>query len=189
MAIDRPNKPYSPPQHDKLPRMSSLLERRTPAQLLWIIAASNLLVIIGFGVLSLPSWRHRGLSLSLWCSVAAIILGLISSLPTERALRDGINSERWADKLLEAPRSLTGSPAFSILCGLLFLSYLAFVIFSAAHNVGGSLMIFWPLMSLIRVGTYLRPPKPPFDRLLQPIEQPKPLQSENWGTPPRPFAN
>jgi hypothetical protein len=43
---------------DKLPRMGRLLQSRTPAQLLWIIAASNALVVIGFGVLSLPSWRH-----------------------------------------------------------------------------------------------------------------------------------
>jgi hypothetical protein len=168
--------------------MSSLLERRTPAQLLWIVLASNALVVIGFGNLALPSWRHRGLSLSLLCSVAAIVLGLVSSLPTERALRDGINSDRWADKLLEGPRSLTASPAFYVLGGLLFLIYLAYVIFSAAHNVGGSLMIFWPLMSLLRVGTYLRP-KPPSDRLLPPMDEPKPIQSGNWGTPPRPFSN
>jgi hypothetical protein len=172
---------------DKLPRMGRLLQSRTPAQLLCIIASSNALVVIGFGVLSLPSWRHRGLSLSFWL-LAAIILGLIGSLVTEQALRDGINSERWADRLLETPRSLTGSTAFSILCGLIFLIYLAYVIFPAAHNVGGSLMLFWPLMSLLRVGTYLRP-KPPSDRLFQSREQPKPLQSENWGTPPRPSSN
>jgi hypothetical protein len=171
---------------DNLPRMGRLLQSRTPAQLLWIIAASNALVVIGFGVLSLPSWRQRGLSLSFWLLVAAIILGLIGSLPTERTLRDGINSERWADRFLEAPRSLTGATAFSILCGLLFLIYLAYVIFSAAHNVGGSLMLFWPLMSLLRVGAYLRP-KPPSDRLFQWVEQPKSLQSENWGHPATPL--
>jgi hypothetical protein len=168
--------------------MGSLLERRTPAQLLWIIAASNALVIIGFGLLSLLSWRHKDLSLSLWCWLAAIVLGLIGSLLTEQALRDGISSERWADKLLEAPRNLTASSPFSIICGLLFLSYLACFIFSAAHNLAGAMMLFWPLMSLTRVGTYLRR-KPPSDRLLQPIERPKPLQSENWGAPPRPFSN
>jgi hypothetical protein len=106
----------------------------------------------------------------------------------EQALQNGISSERWPDKLLEAPRKLVISPASSVLCGLLFLGLLAYVVFSPAHQLGGTWMFLGPLMSLTRVVNYLRP-KRAFDRLFQPREQPKPLQSENWGAPPRPFSS
>jgi hypothetical protein len=165
--------------------MSSPLERRTPAQLLWIIGASSVLVSISFVVLA---WYHsKGLLPTLWCSLAALALGLVICLIAERALQNGINSERWPDSLLNAPRKLTARPAFSVLSGLLLVGALAYVVFAGVRHIGGIWMILWPLMSLTRVRNYLRP-KPKSDRLLRPIERPKPLQSENWGAPPRPFS-
>jgi hypothetical protein len=162
--------------------MKPLLQSRTPTQLLWLIAAANALVIIGFGVL-----RYRSPHLLLWCSFAAVVFGLVSSLVVEQALRNGISSDRWPEKLLEAPRKFmtSGSP---ILCGFLILGSLANVVFSPAHQIGGTWMFFAPLLTLTRVATCLRP-KPASDRLFQPREQSKSLQSENWGSPPRPFSN
>jgi TRAP-type C4-dicarboxylate transport system permease small subunit len=161
--------------------MKPLLQSRTPTQLLWLVAAANALVVIGFGVL-----RYRSLHLLLWCSFAAVVFGLVSSLVVEQTLRNGISSDRWPEKLLEAPGKFIAS-GFPILCGLLILGSLANVVFSP-HQVGGTWMFFAPLLTLTRVATCLRP-KPASDRLFQPRVQSKPLQSENWGSPPRPFSS
>jgi hypothetical protein len=172
--------------------MGSLLERRTPAQLLWIIGASSALVSIGFAVLA---WdRPKGLQPTGWywlaAPLAALALGLVSSLVAERALQNGINSERWSDSLLDAPRKFTARPVFSVLSGLLLVGAIAYLVFavSGSRHSGGIWAILWPLMSITRVRSYLRP-RPKSDRLFRPIERPKPLQSENWGTPPQPFSN
>jgi hypothetical protein len=183
----RTNEPCRQPQRAKLPRMKPLLESLTPTQLLWITAAANTLVVIGFGVLSAPSW-HKGLHLVRWYPLAALVFGLVGSLVVEQVLRNGISSDRWPEKLLEAPREFVASPGYPVLCGLLILGSLAYMVFSSAHQVSGTWMFLAPLQSLIRVGTYLRP-KPASDRLFRPIEQLKPLQSENWGSPPRPFSS
>jgi len=167
--------------------MKPLLQSWTPTQLLWTIAASNVLVVIGFGVLSLPS-RHRNFHLLLWCSFVTLIFGLVSSLVVERALQNGINSERWPDGLLAVPRKLAAHPASAVLAGFLFIGVIAYVVFSSAHHFGGSWIFLWPLMILTRVQGYLRP-KAKSDSLLQPLERPKSLQSEDWGAPPRPFTN
>ena len=170
--------------------MGSLLERRTPAQLLWIIAASNALVSISFVELA---WdRSKGPYPTGWfwlaAPLAALALGFVTCLIAEQALQNGINSERWPDSLLNAPRKFTAHPAFSVLSGLLFIGALAYVVFLGVRHSGGVWMILWPLMCLTRVRGYLRP-KPKSDRLLQPRERSKPLQSEHWGTPPSPFTS
>ena len=166
--------------------MGSLVERRTPAQLLWIIAASNALIITGFATLSLPAMRHGGQHP--WYSFAITVLGLIGSLIAERALRGGINSDQWPESLLAVPRKLAAHPVSAILAGFLFIGAIAYVVFTSARHIGGAWIFLFPQMSLIRVQSYLRP-EPKSDSLLQPSERPKPLQSENWGAQPRPFSN
>jgi hypothetical protein len=146
--------------------MGSLLERRTPAQLLCIIGASSALFSISFAVLA--RYHSKLPQPLLWCSFAAAVLALVICLVAERALQNGINSERWPDSLLNTPRKLTAHPAFSVLSGLLLVGALAYMIFSGFRGVW---MILWPLTSLARVRSYLRP-KPKSDRLLRPIERP-----------------
>jgi hypothetical protein len=117
--------------------MSSLLQRRTPAQLLWIIGASIALFSIGFAVLV---WCHaKLLQPTLWCSFATLIFSLVVCGVAEQVLRNGINSDRWPDSLLNAPRKLMAHPAFSVLSGLLLVGALAYVVFavSGARHSGG----------------------------------------------------
>ncbi len=165
--------------------MSSLLQRRTPAQLLWIVAASNALIAIGFGTLLLPGMRHRGLHPALWYPFAAVVLGLIAALIAEQALQNGIDSGRWPDSLLAVPRKLVTHPMSTVLVGFLSIGAIAYV---ASRDFGGPWVFLWPLTSLIRVKRYFHP-KPKSDTLLLSLERPKPLQSESWGAPPRPFTN
>jgi len=105
--------------------MRPLLQYRTPAQLLWMIGAMNVLVSLGFGVLGVGSrhYPHLHLPLSVaLLSFGAFVLGLIGTLIAESSLKNGIKSERWPDALLDAPRKVVAHPAFSILPSLLIMS-------------------------------------------------------------------
>jgi hypothetical protein len=170
---------------DKLPRMGSLLERRTPVQLLWIIGALSALVSLGFGMLTSHPSKKLPLILLGW-AFAAIVVGMIGSLFAEQSLRDGVTSEQWSDSLLARPRKFITHLAAYILECLLFIGFVVYVVSSNFHNFGGGWMFLWPMLTIIRVQACLRPKKP--TNLLRPIEPPKPLQSENWGTSSRPFS-
>jgi hypothetical protein len=166
--------------------MSSLLQRRTPAQLLWIIGASSALVSLGFGMLTSHPSKKLPLMLLGW-AFAALVVGMIGSLFAEQSFRDGITSEQWPASLLAGPRKFIIHPTTYILECLLFIGFVVYVVFSNFHNFGGGWMFLWPMLTIIRVQACLRPKKP--TNLLYPVEPPKPLQSENWGTPSRPFSS
>jgi hypothetical protein len=87
-----------PTPSGKLPRMKPLQEGRTPTQLLWTIAASNALVSIGFGILFVQSWQHHRVPFSQnlpW--LAALVVGLIATLLSEAALKEGVASDQWPE--------------------------------------------------------------------------------------------
>jgi hypothetical protein len=173
----------------KLPRMKPLLEGRTPTQLLWIIAASNALFSIGFGMPFVQSWQHHRVPFSQnlpW--FAALLVGFIATLLSEGALKEGVASEQWPEALLVTPRKLLKHPAISVLGWSLIVASLAAIAFSRGHNIGGAWAFLAPSMSLKRVRVSLRPPgKGPTDPRLLPYPA-KPLLSEHWGAPPQTFS-
>jgi hypothetical protein len=174
----------------KLPRMKPLLEGRTPTQLLWIIAASNALVSIGFGIPFVQSWQHHRMPFSQnfpW--FAALLVGFIATLLSEAALKEGVASDQWPEALLGTPRKLLEHPAISVLGWSLIVASLAAIAFSRGHNIGGAWAFLAPSMSLKRVRVSLRPPgKGPTDPRLLPYPA-KPLLSEHWGAPPQTFSD
>src|SRR5882757_1398552 len=106
--------------------MKPLLERRTPTQLLWIIAASNALVSIGFGMPFVQSWQHHRVPFSQnlpW--FAALLVGFIATLLSEAALKKGVASAQWPEALLVTPRKLLEHPAISVLGWSLFVAFFA----------------------------------------------------------------
>jgi hypothetical protein len=176
----------------KLPPMRTLLQNRTPVQLLWIIAASNVLVAMSLGILGLRSSHLRVSQLPhslIWASLSTFLFGLLWGAVTEQTLRDGITAERWPDSLLGGPRKLIAHPAFTVLNVLFFIAGCGYTAFSHAHNFGGTWAFLYPAMSLTRVINYLRnkPPSSSNDSLGQ-LNSLKPLQSEHWGDPSRPFV-
>ena len=169
----------------------TLLQNRTPVQLLWIIAASNLLVAIGYGTLALPRRSYQAWHPLLLYALIILVLGFIGDCIAERDLKEGIESERWSDALINGPKRLHS--AFSILALLLIvasvISIVIIAISGGRHFSSGVWCFLLPAMSFTRVSSYLRPRPPSNNSLLKPIETPKSLQSEHWGTPPRPFSN
>jgi hypothetical protein len=172
--------------------MRPLLKHRTPAQLLWMIGATNVLVSLSFGVLGVgsrhyPHAQRRPLQVALF-SFGALVLGLIGTLIAGSNLRNSIESERWPDALLDAPRKVVAYPAFFILPYLLIIASFVDIIFSRSGNLSGAWMFLYPAMSLTRVISALRPRRTNADDRSR-IDPSKPLQSEHWGSPPRPFSN
>jgi hypothetical protein len=171
--------------------MRPLLQYRTPAQLLWMIGATNVLVSLSFGVLGVGSrhcpHRHLPFPVALF-SFGALVLGLIETLIAESKLRNGIKSERWPDALLDVLRKVAAYPAFFILPYLLIIASFVDIIFSRSGNLSGAWMFLYPAMSLTRVISALRPRQTDADHRSR-MDPPKPLQSEHWGSPPRPFSN
>jgi hypothetical protein len=149
--------------------MRPLLQNRTPAQLLRIIAASNLLVAAGFGLMAYPPWHlfkvQRSLPLFL-LPIGIFVLGLISDLLTKQTLKDGVATDYWPDRLLAGPRKLIDPPMFYILSGVFGGAFLICIAYSyhshySNHHPTGAFWAFWyPAMSLIHVRSALRP-KPP----------------------------
>ena len=170
--------------------MKPLLEGRTPTQLLWIIAASNALVSIGFGMPLVESWQHHRVPFSQnlpW--FAALLVGFIATLLAEAALKEGVASDHWPEALLVAPRKLLEHPAISVLGWSLIVASFAAVVFPRGHNIAGSWVFLAPSMSLNRVRVSLRPPgKVATNPRLLPNPA-KPLLSEHWGSPPQPFSD
>jgi hypothetical protein len=170
--------------------MKSPLEGRTPTQLLWIIAASNALVSIGFAKPFVQSWQHHRVPFSQnlpW--FAALVIGLIATLLSEIALKEGVSSEQWPEALLVTPRKLLEHPAISILGWSLIVASFAAIAFPRGHNIGGSWVFLAPAMSLNRVRVSLRPPgKAATNPRLLPYPA-KPLMSEHWGAAPQPFSD
>jgi hypothetical protein len=168
--------------------MRPLLQSLTPKQLLSIIAGSNALVIVGFALLALPASHSRSRHLSLWCcSFVALVIGLIGSMVAEQALRNGINSGQWPDSLLAVPKKLAAHPAYYVIQGLLFMGAIAYMVSPGFHG-SGVWCFLGPMMSLTRVQSYLSTRSTSKPSLWL-IEQHKPLQSESWGVPPRPFSS
>ena len=68
--------------------MKPLLEGRTPTQLLWIIAAPNALVSIGFATPFVQSWQHhRGTFSQNFPWFAALLVGFIARGNFKKAAR------------------------------------------------------------------------------------------------------
>jgi hypothetical protein len=171
--------------------MRPLLQYRTPAQLLWMIGAANVLVSMSFGLLGGVSrhYPHRFLPLPLALfSFGAVAFGLIGTLIAESNLRNGIRSERWPDALLDAPRKVVSYPAFFILPYLLIIASFVVIIFSRGGNFSGTWMFLYPALSLTRVISALRPLQTNADHHNR-MDPPKPLQSDHWGSTPRSFSN
>jgi hypothetical protein len=171
--------------------MKPLLEDRTPKQLLWIIAASNVLTSLGFAIPAVQSWQlpnHRTPFLQEIPWILAILTGLIASLLAELSLRDGVNSDQWPDTLLAGPKKLFARPVISALSWSLIAASFCVIAFSRNSNGAAYWVFLAPAMSLTRVRYSLSPPKKPeIDfRLGAPA---KPIQSEHWGTPPLPSSD
>lgn len=168
----------------KLPRMRPLLKYRTPAQLLWMIGAANLLFIVSFVVLDVVSrhylhGQHRPLSTMLF-SFGALVLGVSGTLTAESSLGNGINSERWPDALLDVPGKVVAHPAFLVLPYLLIIASFVDIIYSSSGNFSGAWVFLYSAMSLTRVRSALHPTRANADHRSR-VDPPKPLQSEHWG--------
>jgi len=172
--------------------MSRLLHNRTPAQLGWIIAVANLLVASSFAAFFVDSYRqptHHRLSASLACtSFALLILGLVLGLFAEAALKDGIASEQWPEALLVTTRKVFTHPALSATALLLIVPAIALPVFSSGRHYAGAWIFLLPLLSLSRMRAMFNQPRKDAGGIGS-IDPPKPLQSKNWGAPPRPFSN
>jgi len=170
--------------------MKPLLEGRTPTQLLWIIAASNALVSIGFSMPFVQSWQHHRVPFSQnfpW--FAALLVGFIATLLSEVALKEGVASDQWPEALLVTPRKLLEHPAISVLGWSLIVASFAAIAFSRGHHIGGAWAFLAPSMSFNRVRVSLRPPgEGPTNPRLLPYPA-KPLLSEHWEAPPQPFSD
>jgi hypothetical protein len=167
--------------------MGSLLQNRTPAQLAWIVAASDLFVTSSFATFVVEAYyhpnRHR---LPLWASLASfalLILGLVIGLFAEAALKDGIASEHWPDALVAGTRKLFTHPALAAVMFILVAASIAVVAFSNSRHFAGAWIFLFPAMSLTRVKAVFTRPR---NSASGPgtIGPPKPLQSDHWGIPP-----
>jgi hypothetical protein len=169
--------------------MKPLLKGRTPTQLLWIIAASNALVSIGFGMHFVQSWQRHRVPFSQnfpWFSV--ILFSLIATLLSAAALKKGVDTEQWPEALLVTPGKLLEHSAIPVLGWSLIVASFAAIAFPRGHN-GGAWAFLAPTMSLNRVRVSLRPPgQAPTNARLLPYPA-KPLLSEHWGSPPQPFSD
>jgi hypothetical protein len=172
--------------------MNRLLRNRTPAQLGWIIAVANLLVASSFAAFFVDSYRHptghRLSALAACTSFALLILGLAVELFAETALKDGIVSEQWPEALVTTTRKIFTHPALSAASLLLIVAGIAVVVFSGRHFVGVVWIFLLPSMSLTRIRGFFSQPRKDAGGLGS-IDPPKPLQSEQWGTPPQSFTN
>jgi hypothetical protein len=174
--------------------MSTLLHNRTPAQLAWIIAASNLFASSGFAVFFVDTYRHpHGHRFSPFAASIsfALILGLVLGALAETALKDGIASEQWPESLLVTTRKIFMHPALSAATLLLLVASIAVVVFSSvvfssAPHFGAAWIFLIPSMSLTRIRGIFSPPRESASGLGS-IDSPKPIQSEHWGVPPQSF--
>jgi len=168
------------------------LQSRTPVQLVWISVASNALIALCFCMLFILSLQlPEGLRLSYlqklpW--IVLLVLGITGDILAQSALRKGVASDRWPESLLVAPRKLAEHPVFSVLGWSLIVASFALLVFSRGQRLAGFYFFLAPQMGLNRVRMSLRSPNKVADTsgLSYPA---KPLQSEHWGTPPRPFTN
>ena len=168
------------------------MQSRTPTQLVWISVASNALITLCFGVffvlsLRLPQDVRIPFSHKLpW--LILLLLGLVGDMLTTLALRRGIATERWPESLLIAPRKLAEHPAFSVLGWALIVASFAVIVFSRGQHIAGSWFFLAPQMGLIRLRMALRGQNKAMTDTGLPYPT-KSLQSEQWGTPPKPFTN
>jgi hypothetical protein len=171
--------------------MGRILQSRTPAQLLWIVAVANVLMISSFAIPLIQSWRlpeEHSLSLAAKLTFLTIYgTWLIGGLLAGSVLRKGITRNQWPEALLATPRKLLEHPAISALCWALIVAAFAAMVFSRGSHLSG----FWPVLivqtSITNTRLALRKQAKADESggLLHPA---RPLQSENWGTPPRPFS-
>lgn len=161
-------------------------------QLLWLIAAINALVPIGFGILAIPwhigSVRQTPHSL-LWSGFSMIVIGVIASLFAEQELKNGIAANRWPDDAIEYLKELLAHPAFTALMLAAFVASIVCLVHSFTRISDWYWAFFWPCLSISRVRMMARPERPnQSDRMFTPGEPPKPLHSDHWGNPPTTFA-
>jgi hypothetical protein len=161
-------------------------------QLVWISVASNALIALCLGIFFMLSLRLpqdvRIPFLQKLPWLILLLLGVIGDVLAESALRKGIAAERWPESLLLAPRKLLEQPVFSVLGWSLIVASFAVLVFSRGQHIAGYWFFLAPQMGLSRVRMSLRPQNKAAANsgLLYPA---KPLQSEQWGTPPSPFTN
>lgn len=165
--------------------MKPWLQARTPAQILWLTAAVNALVVIGLGVMAVARHHH---SLILFAAGLATI-GILAGLLIERKVKNGIAAGRWPDSTMERMRDFFAHPAFPLLYWALFAAAIMASYLSSPLNPAWLMMVVWPSISLGRINTLLRQKtQPASSRLLTLDEPPKPLHSDHWGNPPSTFA-
>ena len=172
--------------------MKSLLQSRTPTQLIWISVASNALMALCFGALFVLSQRlPQNLRIPFsqklpW--LILLLLGLVGDILTTLVLRRGIATKRWPESLLIAPRKLLEHPVFKVLSWTLIVASVGVLVFSRGQHLAGYWFFLAPQMGLNRIQLSLREQNkvPPTSQLPYPT---KPLQSEQWGVPPQPFSS
>jgi len=173
--------------------MGRLLQNRTPAQLAWIIAASNLLVASSFATIFLESYYHPKGHPHLWAGLAPfalLILGGVMGMFAEVALKDGIASEKWPEALVASTRKIFTHPAIHAAIGMLLTASIAVVVisaFSSGRHATGAWIFLFPAMSLTRVrAIFTRPHKNSSGLGIQ--DAPRPLRSDHWGASPQRFS-
>ncbi len=172
--------------------MRPWLQTRTPAQLLWLAIALNILVSAGFLGLGLLH-RHNGpqltFNLLLGSTFAIIVIGTLASLFIEQEMKNGIAAERWPDYTIERLRKFLAHPAFTVLRLVLFVAAILCIVVTFPRNSIWFWAIFWPELSISRIRGLAHPERPgTSNRLFSPDEPPKPLHSDHWGDPPGTFA-
>jgi hypothetical protein len=171
--------------------MGRLLQNRTPAQLAWILAASNLLVSSCFATFFIDSYRHpNSHRVPLWAvgiSFSLLILGVFMGIFAETALKDGITSEQWPEAVVASTRRFFTQPGLSGAIFALMAASVAVLVISVVSSkrlYTGAWIFLFPAMSLTRFKTiFSRSRKSDNGPGTQ--DPPKPLQSEHWGIPPQ----
>lgn len=170
--------------------MRPLLKHRTPAQLLWMIGATNVLVSLSFGVLGVgsrhyPHAQHRPLQVALF-SFGALVLGLIGTLIAGSNLRTALTRS-------DGPMHCSTLPGRSLPTQLFDPPVLAHHCQFCGHHLFAqreferSLDVSLSGDEPTRVISALRPRRTNADGRSR-MDPSKPLQSEHWGSPPRPYS-
>ena len=154
-------------------------------QLLWVIVVLNILVVSGY----IWPWHSPRLPLPVGLGLFGIFLfGIVGTQIAISRLKNGIESGRWPDALVDGSRKIVTHTAISIFKVSLIIFGLVYMISSHRGHSSGIWMFLWPAMSINNVVNAFRPRQANPDQSSLP-GPPKPLQSEYWGTPPRPFSN
>ena len=173
--------------------MKRLFHERSPSQILWMIAASNVLIAVGFAVPTAMAWHlssNQRLPFSLklpWLIV--ILVGIVGSLLGEVTFSKGVKTDRWPEESLVQPRTVLKHPAMSTLQWALLIAGLLTAIFSRTHTFG-LYWIFWATcQSLARVRMNLDRRVEPSSSSGNALFPAKPLRSNQWGITSTPYLD